>query len=521
MAVPTAYRQEQAANQRLALVFGATGTVGTNLVPALVRAGWRVRAAARNRAALEARFGPEVHTVTADALRPDTLQAALKGVDTAYYLVHSMAAGRDFGRLDVTAAGHFADAAGQAAVRRIVYLGGLVPPAANSEHLLSRRDTGERLRQGSVPVIELRAGIIVGPGSAAFEVIRDLVNALPVMITPKWVRSRTAPIALDNLLHYLVHAADLPHARGAILDAAGPEYISYEAMIRGFAAIIGKKPRIIPVSLMTPHLSAYWLALVTSVPTPIARALIGGLAHDIPADDAALRRLVPQVLLGYHDAVIAAMEAERQHAIGTRWKEGTFMFRDYRHDYAFYAKRAGGSAISRARPATVWHVVQAIGGDNGYYYMDILWTIRGAMDRVVGGPGLDKGRHHPETLHVGDKIDCWTVLAIEPERRLTLHFGMRAPGSGVLEFELEPLADGGTKITVTAYWHPKGAWGLSYWYAMIPAHEFLFRGMTEAIARRAELLDHRGVGLALPPAGRGFASALHQGQAPLDRHSNA
>jgi hypothetical protein len=198
---------------------------------------------------------------------------------------------------------------------------------------------------------------------------------------------------------------------------------------------------------------------------------------------------VPQTLLSYHDSVLAALDAERRHPASARWTEGVFMFRDNRQDYAFYAKRAGASAVSAASPHSVWHVVQAIGGDNGYYYMDVLWSVRAGMDRIVGGPGLDRGRRHPEELHVGDRIDCWTVLAIQPERRLTLHFGMRAPGSGVLEFELAPRDGGGTAITATAYWHPQGVWGLSYWYAMVPAHLFLFRGMTEAIARRAELIE--------------------------------
>jgi uncharacterized protein YbjT (DUF2867 family) len=488
-------------DERLVLVFGASGTVGTHLVPALLGEGRIVRAAARDAAALMARFGPDVEIIAADALKPETLDTALTGVDAAYYLVHSMAAGPKFGRLDVVAAGHFADAAARAGVRRIVYLGGLVPKDARSEHLQSRQETGERLRAGSVPVTELRAGIIIGPGSAAFEVIRDLVNALPVMVTPKWVRSRSSPIALGNLLYYLMRVADLPEAAGAVYDAAGPDYMSYEQMIRGYAVVVGKRPWIIPISLMTPALSSHWLQLVTSVPTPVARALIGGLIHDIPADTAALQNLLPQVLLDYRDSILAALETERRPVAASRWKEGVFMFRDNRHDYAFYAKRAGCSAISRACPRTVWHVVESIGGDNGYYYMDLLWDVRGAMDRIAGGPGLDRGRHHPDALHVGDKIDCWTVMAMEPERRLTLHFGMRAPGSGVLEFDLEPLADGRTNVTVTAYWHPQGAWGLSYWYAMVPAHLFLFRGMTEAIARRAELIEHRAVQQAHAPAG--------------------
>jgi uncharacterized protein YbjT (DUF2867 family) len=483
------------------LVFGAGGYVGSHLVPALTGAGYRVRAAGRRLAALEAQGWQRVELVTADALRPQTLDAALLGIETAYYLVHSMAAGDDFGQRDIQAAGNFAEAAARAGLRRIVYLGGLVPPDAHSEHLVSRRDTGDHLRAGTVPVTEIRAGIIVGPGSAAYEVIRDLVNALPVMVTPKWVQSKSAPIALDNLLHYLVRVADLATAEGAILDAAGPDYLSYEQMMRQFAAIVGKRPRILPVPFLTPKMSSYWLGLVTSVPTPVARALIGGLGYDIPADDAMLRRLVPQRLLGYHDSVVAALDAERRHPGAGRWTEGVFMFRDHRQDYAFYAKRAGASAVTTASPRTVWHVVQAIGGDNGYYYMDVLWNVRAGMDRIVGGPGLGKGRKHPDELHVGDQIDCWTVLAIHPERRLTLHFDMRAPGSGVLEFELVPRPGGGTTVNATAYWHPQGVWGLSYWYAMVPAHLFIFRGMTEAIARRAELLERHQAHRAPTPVG--------------------
>ncbi len=475
------------------LVFGASGYIGGQLVPALLQAGRQVRATARHTRVLEGRLWDGVALVQADALLPATLPAALAGIDTAYYLVHSMAAGRNFGRLDVAAATNFAAAAAAAGLRRIVYLGGLVPQDARSEHLLSRRDTGAALRAGPVPVTEIRAGIIVGPGSAAFEVIRDLVNALPVMVTPRWVRSRSAPIALENLLHDLLRVPDIPQTAGAILDAAGPDILSYEDMIRITAEILGKRPRIIPVALMTPALSALWLGLVTSVPTAIARALIGGLGHDILADDATLRRLVPQNLLSFRAAVQAVLETERQHPPAGRWIEGVFMFRDYRHDYAFYAKRAGATGITKAAPAAVWHVVEAIGADNGYYYMDILWTVRGIMDRLVGGPGLDKFRHHPAELHVGDRIDCWKVLALEKERRLTLHFGMRAPGSGVLEFEMQPRAAGGTSLTITAYWHPQGALGLGYWFAMLPAHVFLFRGMVEAMLRRAEESEKKGL----------------------------
>jgi uncharacterized protein YbjT (DUF2867 family) len=471
------------------LVFGASGYIGTNLVARLQRDGVRVRAAARNRKVLEARDWVGVDLVEADALDPATLPAALAGVDVAYYLVHSMAAGSDFGRLDLAAAQAFAAAAAAAGVSRIVYLGGLVPPDADSEHLVSRRETGEVLRAGPVPVTELRAGIIVGAGSAAYEVMRDLVNHLPLMVTPRWVNSKSSPVALDNLLEYLVRLPQIEEAAGQVYEAGGPEYMSYESMMREFGAVVGKRTRIIPVPVLTPELSARWLSLITTVPANIARALIGGLKHDIPADDAALRRVVPQRLLGFREAVEAALLAERTHAVAARWTEGRLMFRGNRPDYSFYAKRAGGSATSTASPEALWQVVTAIGGDNRYYALNWMWWLRELLDWLVAGPGFTRGRRDPTSLRLGDAIDYWTVIGIEPNRRLTLNLGMRVPGNGVLEFETEPRAEGGSQVSVTAYWHPQGVWGLLYWYVLVPAHGFLFKRMTRAIARRAEALE--------------------------------
>jgi uncharacterized protein YbjT (DUF2867 family) len=468
------------------LVFGASGYVGTNLVPRLLAHGCRVRAAARNPRVLESRDWPGAELVQADGLKPETLDTALQDIDVAYYLVHSMAAGRDFGQLDIQAAGHFAAAAARAGVRRIVYLGGLVPPDARSEHLLSRRETGERLRAGPVPVTEVRAGIIVGPGSAAFEVIRDLVYNLPLMITPRWVRCRSSPIALDNLLDYLVRVPEFEVTAGRIYDAAGPEYLSYEQLMRQFGEVVGRRPWIIPVPVLSPGLSSYWLGLVTAVPTNVARALIEGLKHDIPAQDAELRALIPQHLLTFKEAVAAALDAERRHAVAARWTEGALMFRNYRPDYAFYAKRASGTAVAAASAEAVWRQVAAIGGKNRYYYANSLWTLRELLDWLLGGPGLNHGRRHPTELRLGDGIDSWQVIGLEPPHRLTLLFGMKAPGAGVLEFEIAPEAAGRTRLTVTAYWHPAGVWGLIYWYMLAPFHGFLFRGLTRAIAGRAE-----------------------------------
>jgi uncharacterized protein YbjT (DUF2867 family) len=470
----------------LNLVFGASGYVGGHLVPRLLSAGRQVRAVARDAASLDRPGWERVERRAADALRPETLGPVLAGVDTAYYLVHSMGAGADFGRLDLQAAANFAAAAGAAGVRRIVYLGGLIPEGARSEHLLSRKQTGERLRAGPVPVTEIRAGIIVGPGSAAFEVIRDLVNALPAMVTPRWVRARTPPIALENLLEYLLRIPGHEEAAGRIYDVAGPEELSYEALMRIYGELVGRRPRILPVPVLTPTLSSYWLGLVTTVPVPVARALIGGLAHDIPADAEPIRALIPQRLLGYREAVEAALLAERHNAVAARWTEGALMYRNYRQDYAFYAKRASGSAVSAASPAEVWKVLSGIGGANRYYALDFLWTLRELADWFVGGPGLSRGRRDPLALRVGDTIDSWHVIGLEPQRRLTLLFGMKAPGAGVLEFELAAEPGGGTRVSATAYWHPRGAWGLLYWYPLAPFHGLLFERMTDAIARRAE-----------------------------------
>jgi uncharacterized protein YbjT (DUF2867 family) len=474
------------------LVFGASGYIGTYLVPRLLEAGLPVRVASRRRQVLEARGWEGAEVVEADALDPDSLTRALDDVQIAYYLVHSMAAGRDFGRLDLEAAANFARAAESRGVERIVYLGGLVPDDAETEHIVSRRETGDVLRAGRVPVTEIRAGIIVGPGSAAFEVMRDLVFHLPVMITPRWVRAKSPPIALENLLEYLVRAPELEETRGRILDAAGPEELTYAEMMRTLADLAGKRrPRIIPVPFLSPRLSSYWLRFVTSVPTNVARALIEGLKHDFTADAEPIRRLIPQRLLDFRESVEAVFEAERKARVKARWTEGAFAMRKGRIDYAYYAKRASGSAVAKASPAAVWGVVSAIGGENRYFYLNSLWSLREILDWAVGGPGLSRGRRHPTELRVGDKIDSWDVIGVEPERRLTLAFGMRAPGAGVLEFELSPLAEGRTRVTATAYWHPAGVWGLMYWYSLEPAHRIIFDGLTREICRRAEQAEHR------------------------------
>ncbi len=468
------------------LVFGASGYIGSNLVPALVAAGHRVRANARNVEVLEARGWQGVELVAADALDPASLGAALEGVEVAYYLVHSMAAGREFAALDRRAAENFARAAAMARVRRIVYLGGLIPPDPRSEHLRSRAETGEVLRRFPVPVTEIRAGMIIGPGSAAYEVIRDLVNHLPVMVTPSWVRSRSTPIALPDLLAYLVAVADIDDAAGRVLDAGGPDAVTYEEIMRCYGRLVGRRPRILAVPVLTPRLSSYWLRFVTSVPTSVARALVEGLEHDFVADDAALRALVPRRLMGLEDSVRAAIDADRRHEVVARWVEGAIACRNFHPEYGYYAMRAGAEAAGPATTDAVFRTVCTIGGSEGYFFADGLWNVRRAIDWLAGGPSYRRRRRHPTELRVGDVVDSWRVIALEPGRRLTLLMEMKAPGAGVLEFVVRPGADGtGSRVSATAYWHPAGVLGLAYWYSLVPAHLFLFRGLTRAIQRLA------------------------------------
>lgn len=471
---------------RRVLVLGASGTIGTQLVPRLQAAGLPVRAASRDVGPLERHRWRDVELVAADVLDRPSLRRALEGCGRVYYLVHLMGYGRDLATLERRAADNLVAAAAEAGCERIVYLGALAPPDPESEHIRARQETGEILRTGRVPVTEIRAGIIVGPGSAAFEVMRDLVLNLPVMVTPRWVRSKSPPIALDDLLEYLVRLPELPETANAVLDVGGPETITYEWMMRVLARQAGRRePYIVPVPVLTPQLSAYWLRLVTSVPTNVARALIEGLRHDFVADDARARELVPQPLKDFEAAVAATFARERETPPAPHWKEGDFAMRGHRHDHAYYAKRASGYAVGEVPLAAAWKQIAAIGGPNGYYFLDWLWRIRELIDGAIGGRGATRGRRDPRDVQVGDHIDTWEVIGVEPERRLTLKFGMKAPGAGALELEVHALAPHRTRVTATAYWHPAGVRGLLYWYAMAPAHGVIFDGLSKEIVRRA------------------------------------
>ena len=467
------------------LVVGASGYIGSHLAPLLAARGHRVRAAARRLDVLEARGWRGIELCAADVFDRESLAAALEDVDTAYYLVHSMAAGKDFGALDRRAADNFREAAERASVGRIIYLGGLQPQGDASPHLASRRETGERLRAGTVPVTELRAGIIVGPGSAAFEVIRDLVYHLPVMVAPRWIRSRSQPIALDDLLHYLVELAGRPVPAGTY-DAVGPETLSYAELLSEFAEVVERPLRIVSLPVLTPRLSSYWLDLVTAVPAGVARPLIDGLKHDLISDEPdALAALIPRARQSYRGAARSALAAEERDDLPIRWTEGAFRYRQQRHDIAFYDKSVRSEARSEADAEAVWRQISALGGRNGWYYADALWRLRGAVDRALGGVGMRRGRRHPTELRVGDPLDFWRVAAVEPGCRLTLVAEMRLPGSAVLELSVEPAGDA-ARVVLQAHFHPAGVWGLLYWHSLRPIHAPIFRNLPRAIARRAE-----------------------------------
>jgi uncharacterized protein YbjT (DUF2867 family) len=451
----------------------------------LLKAGWQVRVAARHQAVLKARGWRAAEVVAADALDPESLTTALRDIDVAFYLVHSVAAGRQFAALDIDAARNFRNAAASAGIGRIVYLGGMAPNHTGSPYLKSKAAVGDVLRRGRVPVTEIRTSMIVGPGSAAYEIIRDLVSYLPLMITPRWVQSRSSPIALDNLLDYLVGIARLQESAGEIYEAGGPETLTYEQLMRQYAELTDHEFWQLRMPVAAPRLSSIWMKLVTAVPTSIARILIDGLERDAIADTTRIQALMPLELMHFKHAVAAAREAERSNAVSAHWAEGSIVCRNFHPEYAYYAKRAGSEVTSNASAKALWRQVTAFGGDEGYYYAESLWYLRRLINWFAGGPSFSRRRRHPTAVRVGDVIDAWRVIAAEPEKRLTLLMEMRGPGSGVLEFVIRDKKDYRT-LSATAYWHPAGPAGLAYWYSLLPVHAFLFRGLTNAVAKRAE-----------------------------------
>ena len=471
------------------LLTGATGYVGGVLLGELERRGHRVRCLARRPAKLAGKTGPLTEVMAGDASDPAALARACAGVDAAYWMVHAMDSGVDFERADRLAAERFAAAAREAGVGRIVYLGGLGADDDErlSPHLRSRHEVGAILRAGGGDVVELRASIVVGAGSFSFDLVRTLVERLPVMICPAWLATPTQPIAIADVVAYLAAVLDLPPGPPRIFEIGGPDVVSYGAIMREYARQRGLHRLMIPVPVLTPRLSSLWLKLVAPRYSKVGRKLIDGLKNPTVVTSDAARRELPVRPLGLAAAVRAAIDQEDREFAGKRWAD----FADVEDLPHRYGGRTEGTrlvdhrrAVVAVPPERAFAAIERIGGANGWYACDWLWQLRGWMDRCVGGPGMSRGRREPERLAAGDVLDCWQVEVYQPPRRLRLAAEMRMPGRGWLEFEVVPR-DGDVTIHQTAVFDPRGLGGLAYWYAIWPLHELVFSRMLAGIARHA------------------------------------
>lgn len=473
------------------LVTGATGYIGRQLVPRLLAAGHHVSALVRDSHRGAAVLPPGVRVVEGDVLQPETLTPALDGIEVAYYLVHSMGGDEfSFEERDRRAARTFGEAASAAGLKRIIYLGGLGDERTRlSAHLRSRQEVGAILSTSGVPVTEFRAAIIIGAGSASFEMLRELTERLPVMVCPRWVVSPIQPIAVGDVLTYLTGCLDVPATTGQVLEIGGPEVMTYQQMMQRFAHLCGLRRLIIRVPVLTPRLSSYWVDIVTTVPATVARPLIEGLRSAVVVHDFTAHRLLPVRLTPFDDAVRAALSERRpgRHELPLVWlrrlPERLFrIVRDRLWSPILFDR--GVQRIS-ASPEVVYAELTGIGGPNGWYFLDRAWRLRGALDRRFGGPGLDRLTPLPVDIHPGDRRDFWQVLEAEPNRRVRLRALMRLPGEAELEWVVTPGETGGSVLYQTARFRPAGLLGRVYWYGLLPVHLIIFRGLRRAIAARA------------------------------------
>ena len=470
------------------LVTGGTGYVGGRLIPLLEQRGHRVRCVARRPEFLQPRVGPQTEVVAGDVLQPETLASALEEIETAFYLVHSMGAGKDFEDEDRIAARNFAEAARRSGVRRIVYLGGLGDEQQQlSKHLRSRQEVGAILRESGAQVVEFRASIVIGSGSLSFELIRTLVQKLPVMICPKWVSTPAQPIAIEDLLNYLLAAIDLPEGPSDIFEIGGPDQVSYGDIMQEYARQRGLKRWMISVPFLSPRLSSLWLGLVTPVYARIGRKLVDSLRNPTVVTNSHANEVFAIRPRGVRDAISRALVNEDHELTATRWSDAiSASGRHHRWGGIRFGTRLVDSReVEVDVPVeAAFAPIQRIGGQAGWYYGNWLWRLRGWLDLLVGGVGLRRGRRDAVDLRVGDPVDCWRVDSLEPNRRLRLSAEMKLPGRAWLEFEVEPT-DTGSRIRQTAVFDPIGLTGLAYWYTIYPLHEFVFGGMLHGIANAA------------------------------------
>lgn len=486
---------KQASQARKVFVAGATGYIGGRLVPRLLEAGYPVRVLARTPEKVRDRpwaRHPALEIVPGDILEPEVLARALDGCDSAYYLVHSMNPRvADFADTDRRAARNMAACAARAGLRQIIYLGGLGSDHERlSHHLRSRDEVGQLLRRGSVPVTILRAAMIIGSGSASFEILRYLVDRLPVMVTPRWIDTPCQPIGIRNVLHYLLGCLETPEVIGDTFDIGQPQPTSYRELMHIYTEEAGLPRRwILPVPVLTPRLSSYWIHLVTPVPAALARPLAEGLSNPVICHDTRITRLIPQELFDARTAIHLALDRMRRQQVETSWTDsGSIPPAEW--SLPGDAAWAGGSffddsrrIVLEAHREEIWPAVTSIGGEVGYYYADWLWRIRGWIDRLCGGVGLVRGRRQNREIYPGDAIDFWRVVRVQRPELLILSAEMKLPGEAVLVFRLRPLADGATELQQIARFLPRGLLGILYWYAVMPFHHFVFSGMLRGIAR--------------------------------------
>lgn len=476
------------------LVTGATGYIGGRLVPRLLDSGFEVRCMTRDPDQLTLDpWRDRVEVVAADALAPETLEAALAGCDAAFYLIHAMGRSEgEFAELDREAAGNFASAAERSGLSRIVYLGGLGSDTdILSAHLASRQEVGEILASGTTPVTELRAAVIIGSGSMSFEMIRHLTEILPVIMRPRWMRSRCQPIAVRNVLEILVSVINDPEPVDRIYDVGGPDILTYEELMQGYARVAGLRKRIvIPLPIFSARLSSLFVALATPLPSGISSSLIDSLLNDVVVTHDSPPGFEPSTLFPYQEGVRRALERISHAEVETRWSDAvTTPAAPMPNDPAWSGARmdVDRQAVSSvASKADLFWAVSRIGGDVGYYTMNWTWIIRGWFDQLIGGVGLRRGRRDPEELRPGEAVDFFRVAEVDPERgRLLLQAEMKVPGTAWLGWSIEETPEG-SRLTQSARFVPRGIVGRLYWYSLLPFHAAIFKRMAREIARAAE-----------------------------------